>query len=305
MERMRTLGGASSKAAAMRMAAVVAALVVVAVAVWAAFFRDGTHSGRCPDVAAPEREPALAESSTPVPLELPANSDTVLDLGRRRSPRSVSLFLQLPERDATGVTGDDEVGVAPTIDPGVARAALPRPGTSIDVVAIDFERASGDEELIPGKNVIVAAIVRGNGQGIRVDVCIDPEGTPAGEYQGSIVFDDPRVSAGAIPFTVRLQYEKWWVVAIGAIGVCGAAYAFVYAAQEDPPDPLTFGKSAWVGVGAGFVAAGAAFFGAYWNSPSWGGEPDDWLKTAAVVFTAFTTGFLARDAGRRRRTTEA
>jgi hypothetical protein len=253
--------------------------------------------GHCEPAPSEPTDESADFEGVPIPLELPANSDTSLEFGRSRSPRTTSIFLQLPEAATTDEgTPGTETGLGQASPAG---AALPAPGTTLVVEAIDFERLSGDTELRPGHGVVATAVARGNRQGVRLDVCVDPEDMPAGEYQGSIVFDDPRISAGAVPFTVRLQYEKWWVVAFGALLVSAAACGYVYSSmQQQRGQGLgEFLTTAWIGVAAGVVAAGATYFSAYWSSGSWGGEPNDWLKSAAVIFTSFTTGFLAKFAG--------
>lgn len=286
----------------------IASAVVVLVGLLAWFLTTvNVHSpGDCRDEAdqAGEAEPEAPadprdDSVLPMPLELAPNSDTEVDFGRRRSPRTTSVYLQPPEADESQESSQAGDG-ADADRSAVARAALPDPGTMLVVRAVDFERLSGDVELSSGVNVVAIARVRGNGQGVQLDVCVDPDGIPAGEYQGSIIFDDPRVSAGAVPWTVRLQYEKWWVVAMAALAVSAAAFGYLYSSVRPEgfrPGPRAYFVDHWIGTAAGLVAAGAAYFSAYWASTSWGGEADDWLKGAAVVFTAFTTGFLARFAG--------
>ncbi len=270
---------------------------------WCLAEYDSPVSGSCKDVAdaseaaeAGAREPQVA----PVPLELAPDSDTTVDFRLRRKVRRASVFLQRV-RSAEEENGPDG---APLGSPTQTIPSLPEPGTQLEVQAIDFERDGGDFELEPD-HIWAQATVRNNREGVRLAVCVDPDGVPAGKYQGSIVFDDTRVTAGAIQWTVTLQYEKWWLVAYGALLVAAAAFFYSYSttgssSPSDRPNDtasrrlIVFAKDNFIGIAAGVATATVSFISAYWGSLDWGGDPDDWLKGAGVVFAAFTTGFLAQ-----------
>ena len=270
---------------------------------WGLAEYDSPVSGSCKEVAqasatadAGAREPQPA----PVPLELAPDSDTAVDFRLRRKVRRASVFLQ---RVRSAEEGDTRDGASPG-SPTSTVLSLPEPDTQLKVQAVDFERDGGDFELDP-EHIWAEAAVRNNREGVRLAVCVDPEAVPAGKYQGSVVFDDTRVTAGAIQWTVTLQYEKWWLVAYGALLVAGAAFFYSYSttgstSPSDCPDDTTsrrlvvFAKDNFIGIAAGLATATVSFMSAYWGSLDWGGDPDDWLKGAGVVFAAFTTGFLAQ-----------
>ncbi len=266
-------------------------LVLALVVGWRLAELDAPVTGNCDDVA---QRSALADVAAaqpqpaPVPLELAPDSDTTVDFRLRRHVRRTSVFLQRVQSADTGQP----------VDQAVEDPLLPNPGSQLKVEAVDFEHDGGDFEL-GADHIWAEATVRNNREGVRLTICIDPEGVPAGKYQGSVVFDDTRVTAGAVQWTVTLQYEKWWFVAFAALGVAAAAFFYSYATTgSGSPGAsggfLSFASDNLIGVAAGLAAAAVALIGGYWGSLDWGGDPDDWLKGAGVVFTAFTTGFLAQ-----------
>lgn len=272
------------------------AVIVLIGAGWFLAEFNAHVSGSCDGVSQRSRL-AEAEASrpqpAPVPLELAPDSDTTVDFRLRRSTRTTSVFLQ---RVRSTDTTEDE---AAADSPATAEApSLPDPGTPLKVEAVDFEREGGDFEL-GAEHISAEATVRTNREGVRLQVCIDPRRVPPGKYQGSVVFDDTRVSAGAVQWTVTLQYEKWWFVAYAALAVATAAFFYAYATTGNlgasgAANVFDFAKDNFIGIASGLAAATVALVGGYWTSLDWGGDPDDWLKGAGVVFTAFTTGFLAQ-----------
>ena len=100
-------------------------------------------------------------------------------------------------------------------------------------------------------------------------------------------------------WTATLQYEKWWFVSYAALAVATAAFFYSYTTTGSGSANATgglleFARDNLTGVAAGLAAATVSLIGGYWGSLDWGGDPDDWLKGAGVVFTAFTTAFLAQ-----------
>jgi hypothetical protein len=277
---------------------VVVVLLLVGVGWWLAE-TDAPVSGNCNDVAeepSPAGAEATQERASPVALELAPDSDTSVDFRLRRKARRTSVFLQRVRSAGTeqqGTSAETTVESTEEIVP-----MLPEPGSRLKVDVVDLERDGGDIELDPA-HIRAEATVRNNREGVRLTVCVDPEAVPPGRYQGSIVFDDARVTAGAVQWTVTLQYEKWWFVAFAALAVVAAAFFYAYAttgggSSQSPEGVLAFAKDNFMGVAAGLTAATVSFISAYWGSLDWGGDPDDWLKGAGVVFTAFITGFLAQ-----------
>lgn len=252
-------------------------------------------SGSCEDVAGQagagaEDDAAGQEAGAPVPLEVAPDSDLAVEFRQRRDARRVSVFLQrvrgkTEPRSAEGQSaGQDQEASEPS---------LPEPGTPLNVLAVDFERDGGDFQLDP-EHIQAGAVVRTNRDGVRLTLCIDPEKVPAGRYQGSVVFDDTRVTAGSVQWTITLQYARWWLAAFGALLIAMAAFFYSYATTNTEQRIKDYARDNFIGIAAGLATATVAFIGAYWDSTDWGGKPNDWLKGAGVVFAAFTTGFLAQ-----------
>ncbi len=270
---------AGSGAARGRLAVALAVVLLASVGWFLAEF-NAHVSGSCAEVArrSAQADPAASQpQSAPVPLELAPDSDTTIDFRLRRSTRTTSVFLQRV-RSTQSEEGETEADAPATPE----ALPLPDPGSHLKVEAVDFEREGGDFELSPD-HIWADATVRNNREGVRLQVCIDPRRVPPGKYQGSVVFDDTRVSAGAVQWTVTLQYEKWWFVAYAALAVATAAFFYAYATTGSrgaagDANVLEFAKDNFIGIASGLAAATVALVGGYWSSLDWGGDPDDWLK---------------------------
>jgi hypothetical protein len=164
----------------------------------------------------------------------------------------------------------------------------------VSAIFLETPRRSASEPIDSGVDAKATSVL---GQTVvRLTVCVDRGALlKAGAFQGTARIYGPNVSD--FDYAVVIT-QKWpWQFAAATLWYAGLAFVIVAWAGGS----LTFRKGRttiqerWVaplvGVAFGFVAMVPAFFGAYWNNPTWGSDP------GTQVFGLATAGFTAALAG--------
>jgi hypothetical protein len=141
-----------------------------------------------------------------------------------------------------------------------------------------------------------------------VRVCIPAEvarGVHPGTYSGGVVIADPRVEKTTVSITASLQFRRYQPIAVlFGLGVLIAGTISVWAAGRRAANKGVFasgalddfgawGRSNFVPITAGVVAALSAFIVSYWRNPSWGAKaPEDWLTLFGAMFSALTAAVV-------------
>jgi hypothetical protein len=185
---------------------------------------------------------------------------------------------------------------------------LPRPSSkpSTPAVAVRGDLVSEQGNRLSGSQVKVKKVKYNGLGGFDVGLEIDPDGTSAGRYTGTVQFGGPGY-ARVLPVTIEATLKKHWTVAFLIVlvgwlaGVLAKAAVDLYKA---PGEKVSSSKSfrRWIlrsgffAVAVAGLAAGvAAGLTAYLSNPIWGADGADLGKLFGATFTAVVTGTTLAD----------
>lgn len=211
----------------------------------------------------------------------PSSSDVELQANRARPTLTIALADRLSAEDSISFSSKDRKRVQ---DSGRATTSA---------VFIETPRRSASE---PMDGTVTAKATSELGQTIvRLTVCVDRGALlKAGAFQGTVRIYGPKVSD--FDYAVVIT-EKWpWQIAAATLWYAGLAFVLVaWLTRSITFERTRTGLDKWVaplaGIVFGFVAMTPAFFGAYWNNPTWGSDP------GTQVLGLATAGFTAALAG--------
>lgn len=194
-------------------------------------------------------------------LELAPGEDASVDFGRSRGRKESEIELR-----ATGCEFEPNTPLQPQ-HRQFRRGGAAIPADQIDVVGLTERRA-----------LIVTLGVASSG--------VDP-----GAYKGKIIVDDPRVEPFSFDATARLQYDRWYFLALLMLPVLALGTFLIWTGTTEPllPKGLKSTGKFLLAIGA----AAGAFYGTYWKDPVWGSDGWQVATLAGVVLAAYMASVTA------------
>jgi hypothetical protein len=232
--------------------AVVIVALIPALLVLQAFNRDGQQS-------------VLAQCSEIKAAKSAAVSDENIQLEANRQRPSLTIALADRQTASDAISFNSKGGLRiPDVQKARTSARFLEP-----------LRRSSSEPL--DSKVAARAQPLAGGSVMQLSVCVKRgELLKAGSYQGSVRIYGPRVNNFDYAVVVT---QKWpWQIAVATLWYAGLAFIVAaWATGSLTFDPSRKGVSKWIVTGAGvlvgLVAMAPAFFGSYWNNPTWGSDP--------------------------------
>jgi hypothetical protein len=173
-------------------------------------------------------------------------------------------------------------------------SASPRNPIRVEAELTHEDAGSAHHALVPSANV--------SGGDLRVLLCIDPKKLVPGSYTGTVRVDDPRLSPASASFTVSLQYERWWLIALGyglllMIAGTGVVWLGTLRARSLPLNRIQvredlgqFLRLNAYGVLLGLAAAFAVWRTQYLGDETWAGTLNEHLGLLAAIGPAYIGG---------------